>query len=329
MLSPTPFRDISLVAGFELKEMLRSRRAFLVIALYMLMAAFATFNFVHILNLTQNFTVTPPQWQHREVRGPNPATSGRPSAEMYKPPPPSTAPTGPSQGAFFARNSPFRGVLGTEVADQATVDFLVAKPLIALFFMLICLLAVPILIMITASESIAQELQTRGVRFTALRTGRVEFVVGKALGQALLMTVVVLLSAVMCMAMGAWKLQDFEWGPAISAMLIFWPRIVAFCLPFVGLAAFCSMLCSSTLSARAFALIGMGALWTVHELAGYYTDTSLASFFNALDQLDPYSHQAELWMGTYATVGPAMAILAGLAVLYVGIGLIFYARRDL
>ena len=161
------------------------------------------------------------------------------------------------------------------------------------------------------------------------RTGRVEFVVGKALGQALLMTVVVLLSAVMCMAMGAWKLQDFEWGPAISAMLIFWPRIVAFCLPFVGLAAFCSMLCSSTLSARAFALIGMGALWTVHELAGYYSDTSLASFFNVLDQLDPYSHQAELWMGTYANVGPAMAILAGLAVLYVGVGLIFYARRDL
>ncbi len=317
-------RDIGLVAGFELREMRRSRRAFFVVAMYLLVAAFATYNFVRILNLTQNFNQSPPQWRQRDVRGPTDP------ARVAQAPVPRSAPgAGPSQGAFFSRWSPFRNILSDQVNNEQTMDFLMKKPLIMLYFMLVCLFAVPILIMITASESIAQEHQTRGVRFTALRTGRVEFVVGKVLGQGLLMAVVVLLSAVLCMAMGAWKLQDFEWGPAISAMLVFWPRIVAFCAPFVGLAALCSMNCSSALAARAFALISMGALLMVHELTSFYSDTPLASFFSTLDQFEPYSHQAALWTATYAMVGPAMAALAGLTVLYVGIGLIFYSRRDL
>jgi ABC-type transport system involved in multi-copper enzyme maturation permease subunit len=324
MLSPTPLRDTYLVAGFELREMLRSRRAFLVVALYLLMAAFATFNFVRLLNVTENLTQPPPWRRDRGIVQPT-ARAQVAQAPVARTP----AGAGPSQGAFFSRYSPFRGILSGQVTDTTTLDFLVAKPLIALFFVLVCLFAVPILIMITASESIAQELQTRGVRFTALRTGRVEFVVGKALGQGLLMAVVVLLSAGMCLAMGAWKLADFEWGPALTAMLIFWPRIVVFCVPFVGLAALCSMNCSSTLSARAFALIGLGALWSVHGLTSYYSDTSLAGFFNALDTLEPFAYQSDMWTATYATVGPAMAALIGLAVLYVGIGLIFYTRRDL
>jgi ABC-type transport system involved in multi-copper enzyme maturation permease subunit len=162
-----------------------------------------------------------------------------------------------------------------------------------------------------------------------LRTGRVEYVTGKALGQALLIALVVLLSAGMCMAVAEWKLADFEFWPTARAMLLFWPRAVGYCVPFVGVAILCSMLSSSTMSARAFSLIGMMALWAVHELADFYSDTPLAGFFNALDHLDPYFYQMRLWEPGYATVGPALAILAGLGVLYVAIGLVFYVRRDL
>ena len=50
MFGPTPLRDILLVAGFELREMLRSRFAFFVCALYMLLLGAATsLIFVQIL----------------------------------------------------------------------------------------------------------------------------------------------------------------------------------------------------------------------------------------------------------------------------------------
>jgi len=324
MFSPTPFRDVYLTAAYDLREMMRSRRALVIVVLYLTVAAFFSYNFVRILNLTQNFTVTPPRWQ-REVRGPAPQTAGRVSAE----PPVQRAAPGLTQGAFFARGSPFRDMLGTLVTEPATMDYLTAKPLISLYFMLVSLVSVPFLIMITASEPIAQEQQTRGVRFVMLRTGRVEYVAGKALGQGLLIALVLILSAGVCMAVADWKLVDFDFVPTARAMAAFWPRVVAYCVPFVGLAILSSMLSSSTMSARAFSLIGLLALWTVHELADYLSDTSVAGFFNAMDHLDPYYYQMRLWEPGYATVGPAMAILAGLGVLYVAIGLIFYVRRDL
>jgi len=324
MFSPTPFRDIYLTASFELREMMRSRRALVIMALYLTVAAFASYQFVEILIRTQNFTRTPPRWQ-REVRGP----VAQPGARANPVAPVARAAPGLTQGAFFARGSPFRDVLGGMVTEPATMDFLTAKPLIALYFMLISLLSAPFLIMITASEPIAQEQQTRGVRFVVLRTGRVEYVTGKALGQGLLIALVVLMSAAVCMTVAEWKLVDFEFTPTARAMLLFWPRVVAFCVPFVGLAMLCSMNSSSTMAARGISLMGMLGLWLVHELADFYSDTSLAGFFDKLDHFDPYYYQMRLWEPSYATVGPAMGILVGLGALYMVIGLAFYLRRDL
>ena len=324
MFSHTPFRDIYLTGAYDLREMMRSRRALVIVVLYLTVAAFFSYNFVRILNLTQNFTKAPPRYQ-RDVPGPSPQTAARVNTE----PTVQRAAPGLTQGAFFARNSPFREMLGSLVTEPATIDFLTAKPLISLYFMLVSLISVPFLIMITASEPIAQEQQTRGVRFVMLRTGRVEYVVGKALGQSLLIALVLILSAGVCMVTAAWKLVDFEFWPTLWAMAGFWPRVVAYCLPFVGLATMCSMLSSSTMSSRAFSLIGMFAMWVEHGLADYLSDTSLAGFLNAVDHLNPYFYQMRLWEPAYATVGPAMAILAGLGVLYVAAGLIFYVRRDL
>jgi hypothetical protein len=73
----------------------------------------------------------------------------------------------------------------------------------------------------------------------------------------------------------------------------------------------------------------MLALWAVHGLADLYSETAAAGFFNGLDHFDPYYYQMRLWEPGYATVGPAMGILAGLGVLYLVIGLAFYLRRDL
>lgn len=49
MFGPSPLRDIFLVAGFELREMLRSRRALLFSALYFLVAGLGSYIFVQFL----------------------------------------------------------------------------------------------------------------------------------------------------------------------------------------------------------------------------------------------------------------------------------------
>ena len=329
MLGPTPLRDISLVAGFELREMRRSRRALAVIALYLMVAASLTFLFVRLLEEAQAIATNPAAY----VTGAGAPGPGGPPGPGGRGPrgPVFTAASidKPSQGILFSRRSPFRNILNKQLADPATMDFLVVKPPIALFYLLTSFMFVPFIIMITAADTVAQEHQSRGVRFVAMRTGRAEFVLGKVLGQSLLMALVTLLGGLMCLTIAAWRLSDFEWGPALSALLLFWPRVVAYGLPFVALAALCSMSFTSVMAARSAAVIGLGAVWFVSHLSTVFPNSALVPVFDAVSFFTPQAHQDELWRPGWGAVGFQMMMLAGLAVAYVLGGLMFYRRKDL
>ncbi|HTB63985.1 MAG TPA: ABC transporter permease subunit [Opitutales bacterium] len=387
MFGPTPFRDIFLVAGFELREMLRSRRAILFAAMYMLVAGLGSYIFVTILNKVQfanqsavsqangernrrSFLFGGPQRPDRP--GPastsnpaapgstasNPATSTTPTtstdtgaaappstnasasgAPSPSPSPPdqittTTTSTKPNEKWLFEHNSPFRNILSSSVDGQSAIDFLSGMPAITLFHMFISLLIMPLVIMLTASESIAQEIQTRGVRFVGLRTGRVEFVLGKVLGQGATIAGMTLLAAAICIAMAAWKLGDFEFMPTLSALLLFWPRLLAYCVAYLGLAALCSMNSSSTVASRTFSIIGLVFLTITHYYADVYlfflpADSIQAKMWHAIDFLTPVSHRLDLWYPEPGHYLGAIASLVFLGGLYTVIGLIFYRRRDL
>ncbi len=326
MLGPTPLRDTYLVAGFELREMLRSRRAFMVLGLYLAIAAVATYVFVQFLAQLQTVVANP-----ATLMGPPP--NARAGTTPTAPEAPAQAavvtPAAPRQDALYGRRSPFRGMVRNMMSTPELADFLLNLPPISLFYFTTSLLMVPFLIMITASETVAQEHQSRGVRFIALRTGRVEFVLGKVLGQGLLMALVTLCSGGMGMAIAAWKLQDFDFMAALDGTLLFWPRLVAYCVPFLGLAALASMNSSSVVSARVFSLGGLVAMWVGHQFARSYADTPYETLGNFIDHLTPYFYQNDLLYPSYQQVGAAAAALVGLGALYIAVGLIFYRRRDL
>jgi ABC-type transport system involved in multi-copper enzyme maturation permease subunit len=323
MFGPTPFRDIFLVASFELREMRRSRRALLFATLYLIVASLSSYSFAQVLSVVQPIT---------NMGQSRPTLPGLRNAPP--PPAPASPSTAPEQNKLFQRGSPFRGMLRNSVVDQDAVEFLISMPPMALFYMLISFMFLPLLIMLTASESVAQEHQTRGTRFIALRTGRAEFVLGKVLGQGFVIGILTLFSAGVAMAVAAYKLADFEFLPALSAMLLFWPRILAYALAFLGLAGLCSMNSSSTVVSRTFSIVSLVALWILHHLAQVYIaalpegDTRMY-VFKTLDFLTPYSHQNAMFYPQLSHYGAAMAALVFLAAFYIGIGLIFYRRRDL
>jgi ABC-type transport system involved in multi-copper enzyme maturation permease subunit len=328
MFGPTFFRDSFLVAGFELRDMTRSRRAFLFAALYLIVAAFGSYFFVQALN-----TVQPISNMGRN-RGPfGEFGPRRPDRQATTPTRP-TDPNAPAQRDLFQETSPFRAMLRSVVTDNDTFYFLVAQPPITLFHFWISFFVMPLVIMLTSSESIAQEIQTRGVRFVGLRTGRAEFVLGKVLGQAVTIALLTLLAGGMCMAIAWWKLSDFEFLPALLSTLLFWPRLACYCMAFLGLAGLCSMNSSSPVASRTFSIMGLVGLWLTHHLSQVYIASlpnggAQAQAWKVIDFLTPYSHQGDLWFVQPGTYGWAMVSLIFLAALYIGIGLIFYRRRDL
>jgi ABC-type transport system involved in multi-copper enzyme maturation permease subunit len=328
MFGPTPFRDIFLVAGFELREMMRSRRAFLFTVLYILVAAAGSYLFVEFLTGIHSVTNPPDQRRDRPAFFQNaPATPSRPAETPV-------TPGMPEESRLFQRGSPFRGILSGNVDEEAAVEFMASKPAIVLFHLFISLTMMPMIIMITSSESIAQEHQSRGVRFIGLRTGRAEFVLGKLLGQCATLAVMTLLAGGVCMAIAWWKLADFEFMPALSAILLFWPRLLAYCIAFLGLAGLCSMNSNSTVGSRTFSIVGLVSLWIMNHLAEFYqmgvpVDDPHARVWHAIQFFSPFSHQNDLWYPEFSHYGVAMIDLVILSALYVGIGLIFYRRRDL
>jgi ABC-type transport system involved in multi-copper enzyme maturation permease subunit len=340
MFGPTPFRDIFLVAGFELREMRRSRRLLLAGALYMLVAAFGSYTFVDFLARVQPLTNMADNARNQEQY----SQYGPPSANRPPPTPtsvPATAPatpagdsTAPSQGKLFQRGSPFRGLLRGAVTGQAAQDFLLSQPPIVLFHMLVSLAILPLVTMLTSSESISQEHQSRGVRFIALRTGRAEFVLGKVVGQGFTIALLTLLGGFVCVSMAAWKLQDFAFWPTLYALLLFWPRIVVYCVAFLGLASLCSMNSSTPVASRIFSIVALASLLYLNSLCLVYL-TGLdpagaeAHLLKALDFLIPYSHEYDLWYPELATYGGAMAALVFIGLFFTAIGLIFYRKRDL
>jgi hypothetical protein len=157
---------------------------------------------------------------------------------------------------------------------------------------------------------------------------------GKVLGQAFTISLLTLLGGFVCMGMAAWRLQDFEFMPALSALILFWPRIVAYCVAYLGLAAMCSMNSSTPVASRIFSVIGLGSLFILHHLCEVYlvgldAASGEARLLHAMDFLTPYSHEFALWYPDLPTYGGAMLALVFIGTFFTTIGLLIYRERDL
>ena len=290
--------------------MRRSRRLLAVVALYLMVAALLAHVFVHLLEQAQAVVKNPVALM-AGANGPGPRGRGGP---VFAPSPADK----PSQGILFSRGSPFRAVLRNQVSDNDTMDFLVVQPPIALFYLLTSFMFVPFLIMITAAETVAQEHQTRGVRFVAMRTGRAEFVLGKVLGQGLLVALVTGLAGLMGLTIAAWSLADFALGPGPGgpAAVLAARRGLCGALRRTGLAL---------LDEHEFGDVGArlrvaraGRALAHAQAPALYAGSALAPVFNALDYLSPYAYQDDLWRPRWNEIGTPLLLLGWLGVVYVG-----------
>jgi ABC-type transport system involved in multi-copper enzyme maturation permease subunit len=303
MTGPAPLRDILIIAGFELREMLRTRRAVVLIALYLLAGILAASLFVEAISSLEQ-TVA-------KALGTKGTTSG-------------------GNLTTQVLNDPaYRKNILDMFDDKDLANYLLTKPPIALFFQWISFLGVPGLIMMTASDTVAQETQNRGSRFTLLRTGRLEFVVGKVLGQTLLMALVTLLAGVVYAAVAAYGLRGFELVPTVSAIVEFWPRVVVYGFAFVGMATLLGAPASSTNIARAFSLAGLLLTSMVSGWSQAQVAHGKGDWYGKLSLILPYEHREALWYGDLKTLLPGMAMLLALGSVYTAIGLVLYSRRDL
>jgi ABC-type transport system involved in multi-copper enzyme maturation permease subunit len=301
-------RDVGLVARFELAEAVRSRLLVVMVLLFVGAGALGAWAYTELLERVEQ----------NAARLTGAPTTRRPGAVMRR----------------LREQRSYRDMLRVFTGSDAKADYYAAIPPIVVFFGWVSFSFTPWLVLFTSAETIASEVATRSIRYSVLRTGRLEFALGKAAGQALIVFAVTGLSALTFFLVALAALDGFEAGATAAGLLGYWPRVAIFTLPFLAWALFASMVTASANVARIVSLGGAVALAVLaaklaRPPAWLRGNDFVDGLRDLLGYVTPFGHSEGLSFPPGGALVGDIAVCLALAVVYFAAGFAVLRRRDL
>lgn len=303
MKRPSFWHQTGIIALNEWNDALRSRRAIVVILLY-LGAALLTMNgFLSILLRLEN--------ELAELLG-------LPAAQQ----------PGAVVDALW-RSDRFRQMVAGAVRSESLVSELVGHSPVVLVFAGLAFFYTPILVALVAPVRLAEELANGTVRYVTVRASRLSWTLGKFAGQALLFAIALFSSAV-----GAWLLTRYRmsasdaWTQA-QGLFIWSLRIWVYGFAFLGLLMGVAHWTRSPSRSTAIALMTVFGLSLLAWALDRYQGDGIRQLFPVVSQFLPQAYRMDLWRASYAHVLPAALALIALGFCYLLIGYSVFRRRDL
>lgn len=295
-------RDAAHVAWFHLQRARRTRSAIVQILVFALVLGGAAFLFTRVLLELENSLA-----DTLHV-----ARVKRPGAMLDR----------------LRDGDDLRRVLTGLLPDAGLLDWALGLPFLAVVHFGAGVVGLPMLAAAAGAEVIAPDLRGRALRWELVRTGRLELLLGRFAGQALLLLVAIVLAsgATWIVAMTA-MVQQPPWA-TWSALLAFSPRLWFWALPFLGIGVAASQLVESTNGARGLALAGALAVLGLSGFRSTWLEPRAPVLSDVLEPLLPPSWVAGLWGPGWDWLGSAGA-LTGLAVAAAMVAWPGFARRNL
>ena len=296
-------QTVWIFARNELADSVRSRRVIVMVFLYLVGAMAATAFFIKFLQSIEGQLVT-------SLGLTAPKAAGSVTATLWK-------------------SGPFRDMLTHLIGDKALAATLLAVPPLALFYGWLSCAFTPVLVMLTASTRITEEVASGSVRFVMFRASRSQWCLGKVLGQA-----VQVLGALLLSALGAWlvgwlRMTSFEPGASAQYMLWFAVKAWIYALPFLGLALAISQFCTVPNLALVFGFMALVALWVLASVSAFFAGAGWRRLWDLVNALTPGGHRQGLWWNDGAHLLPTIVFLLALGAAYLLAGYARFARRDL
>jgi hypothetical protein len=296
-------RDVVLVARFEVLRAVRTWRAVALLALYGIASGGAAWLFTRLVWVLENTVARQLGVAETEV----------PGAMLDR----------------LVASETWREVVGAMTGAPHLVERIVQIPPLAMFDLWFGFLLVPFFAASASAECLAIDVQSRAIRYEALRTGRLELVLGRFAGQLFLTSAATLLSVIVAWAVGLGFMVVERPLELLSWLLAFAPRAWAFSVPFVAIGVAASQVTASPAWARVLALGGTAGSWTLFGLARWAEAEGWLPIASDLAlQLLPQGWLRGLWepgAGWLASAGACLAL--GGAIL--SLGYVRFARRDL
>lgn len=297
------WRSIRIVAGYELSDAIRSRRAVVVLLLYLLGAMAACNGFITVLHKL-------------EVQ----------LAEMLALP--ASAQVGTVVDALW-KSPRFQRMIVHLVGNRDVAMELLSVPPFALLYGWLAFTFTPVLVMLTTPSRIAEEIGTGSARFVLVRTSRFRWCLGKFAGQSLLVLLALLLSAAGAWAVARLRMQGMD-GPAAAGGILFYAlRAWIYSLAFVGLALSLSLATRSGNLAVVLGLLAWLGLTVLSHAARNRAGEGLGILWELAERLTPQGHRLDLWRPRAVHVLPAGVFVCMLGVGYMLSGYLCFRRKDL
>lgn len=289
--------SIRLVAGFDLRESLSSRKAIVLIALYALGSLGGSLLFVRALTALRE-RLEEDLGQRVDL------------AEVMASP-------------------GMERIMGVLAGDPEVASALLAIPPLALFYGWLAMTFVPLLVLFTSADAVAGDVSSGAVRFSLFRTDRISWAVGKLIGQTCLLAVGVLVGAIACWIVGFFGLDGMAAGDTALWLLRISGRATVYGFAYLGMVMCASQLATTSIRAGGLALGMMFVAWLGGTLLQAEPIAARApALFEALSKLVPNGHYLELWHPGAFQSGGAMVGLVAIGLAFAALGFLRFARRD-
>lgn len=296
-------RSALLVAWFDLRESLRSRKALALLVIYLIGAMAATGLFVTILA----------ELERAMASSLAVAQTSRPGAMTDA----------------LMESEELLDIISGLIGDRALAKELTSIPPVALFYGWLSLTFVPLLVAFTSAGAISSELASGAARFSLFRADRLHWVSGKLGGQCLLMFVGILLGAVGVWIVGYFSLTSFQPGLTAVWLLRLSGRACVYGFTFLGLTLGISQITRSVNASQALALLALIALGIGGGLTGAEKIVERAPvLLSSIHPLFPNAHRIDLWRPDLLSRLPATLMLLAMGCAWFGAGYLVMARRD-
>ena len=230
----------------------------------------------------------------------------------------------------LAENPVYKNFINRSFADSVVATNLLALPPIAVIYGWLTYLTAPILVMLSTSSRVSEEVSTGSVRYVLYRSTRLGWCLGKFVGQALQILVALLVGSLGAWAIASLMLTSMDGPGTLVVMLEFAFKNWIYSLAFIGLAFWVSQWIRSPNTAAAVGVVALVATVVLSGFAYHYLKEDPGSVWVVVKWVLPVSHGRDLiWSPGTDRVVPGGLFLCALSMVYLLMGYARFCRRDL
>ena len=293
------FRICQVAIG-EWAGAIRSRRALVLLLLYLVAAVACMYGTISIFSKMETELV-------QVLQLPESETTGVVSKTLWK-------------------SKPFQRMTRAAIDNDLVFNDIKGRHPVELVYAWFVFLCAPLLVVLVAGNRVADDLRSGAVRYAIVRCTRTEWSLGKYFGQALMLACGLAASAVGAWIVALCRLADA--GPLLPAMFDWGARAWLYSLAWLGVALGISHLTRTGSRATALGIFAVAALSALPNILGWNASWFDLPWLTNFDVFSPSSVKSLLWRQSLAPLAEAAFRLATLGLLFLSVGSAAFCRRD-